>query len=159
MVNNPQDCRWGARITVPAKFVTVINQAQCELLVDEEDTETDSDSDYGDEERAELIDFMALGESILRPETPLPLTPARSQHGGDGYFLDDTIQCEEGREFASFLESASQSPIDESSSSVDYADVSRMNHQISSGDDVDEEDDLPPFDEWYTTVQARVQAN
>jgi hypothetical protein len=133
VISNPQDCQWGACLTVPAKFVTVLN---CKHGADLGDSDSDSDCGAG-EERVEFADHIALS----RPETPPPATPPCDP---EIFFFDDG---EEYREFAGVLE---ELPTD-TDESLSCAEIPRDHCDLS------DEDDLPPFDEWYTSIQSRTQ--
>lgn len=149
---NPQDYRWGGGLTVMFETAMAINLPYAWFT-----SFSDSDSQSEDGEAYYVLPDGAPS----RAETPLPATPltVNSQLetvlDEDGY-VDD----EEGREYASFLEDSS--PI----STVDSMDSSTLNtpyddrrvvHDIYNEED--EEDDLPPFDDWYTSIQSRTQAN
>jgi hypothetical protein len=145
--NNPQDCLWGARLTVPAKFVTFVNPPLCNAAGH---IESESDSDYDDEdEHIEFVDYVPMGATSSRPETSVSLTVDDRR---ESVFVEEPIQ-DEGMEFASFLEDSSTSLFDE----VFPCDkMPRMDYEVL---DDDEEDDLPPFDDWYTTIQSRMQTS
>jgi hypothetical protein len=137
-------------LTVPAKFITFVNPPPCDTS--DTDTESDSDSDYGDEERFEFADIVAFGGTVSRPETPVPTTPLTVDDQRESIFADEPIH-DEGREFASFLGDSTLSQTDEGSPVFSCDQMSQMDYEVL---DDDEEDDLPPFDDWYTSVQARM---
>jgi hypothetical protein len=151
--NNPQDCLWGARLTVPAKFITFVNPPPCNT----EDVESEPDSDYDDddEEHAEFVDYVALGLASSRPETPAPELPLTADGRREARVVEEPI-LDEGREFASFLGESSLSLNDEVSPALPCDEMPRIDYEIL---DDDEEDDLPPFDDWYISVQSRMQAS
>ena len=151
--NNPQDCLWGARLTVPAKFITFVNPPPCNT----EDIESEPDSDYDDddEEHAEFVDYVALGLASSRPETLAPELPLTADGRREAHVVEEPI-LDEGREFASFLGESSLSLNDEVSPALPCDEMPRIDYEIL---DDDEEDDLPPFDDWYISVQSRMQAS
>jgi hypothetical protein len=138
-------------LTVSAKFVTLVNTPESDT---ETDDETDSDSDYGDEEEhVEFVDYLALGRTSLRSETPLPVTPLTVDDPGESFFVEESVH-DEGREFASFL--GDSSPIQTDETLPDCDEMSRADYEVL---DDEEEDDLPPFDDWYTGIQSRMQSS
>lgn len=147
--SNPQDCQWGARLTVPGRCITYVNPPPS----DSSDTESDSDSDYGDEEdHFDFVDYIASGGMSPRLEAPVPATPLTVNDQCETIFTDEPIQ-DEGPEFASFLGDSSLRTEDSPVLSCD--EIPQMVYEVL--DDEDEEDDLPPFDDWYTSVQSRMQ--
>ena len=115
------------------------------------EAEFESDSESGDEEdeHVELTDCVALGASS-RPQTQIHRTPPTTEHHHGDFFVDETVH-DEGREFASFLGNSSLSRANEPVAVVSCDEISRMD----CGTLGDEEDDLPPFDDWYTGVQSQ----
>lgn len=149
-IPNPQDCQWGARLTVSAKFVTIVNPPEPDI---ETDDESDSDSDYGDEEEhIEFMDYVALGRTPPRHETPLPVTPVTAEDHHESFVAEESAR-DEGREFASFL--GDSSPLRTDETSPDCDEMTRTDYEVLDDDD----DDLPPFDDWYTGIQSRMQSS
>lgn len=138
---DPQDCQWGARLTVPAKFINIVNPPS-------EAAESDSDSDFSDEERhVNFIEYVSSGGLSSRPETTEPATPLAAQDQCKSFFVDGPVH-DEGREFASFLD-ASPNRTDEALAVPSCDEMLPIDYG-ALGDD---EDDLPPFDDWYTGIQ------
>lgn len=153
-INNPQDCQWGACLTVPGKFVEVVNTPQNEFWFTDPES-SDSGSDYADEEEhVEFADCLALRGTRSRTETPTPATPTAIESHSVNLYHDEATHEEEGREFASFLGHSSSTDIEEASTDFACAETSRVDYEVYDED----EDDLPPFDEWYTSVLERTQA-
>ena len=150
--NNPQDCLWGARLTVPAKFITFVNAPPCNA----EDVESEPDSDYDDDdERVEFFDYVALELAPFRPETPASEFPLIADGRRETHVVEEPIH-DEGREFAFFLDDSSPSLNDEVSPALLCDEMPRIDYEVL---DDDEEDDLPPFDDWYISVQSRMRAS
>lgn len=135
--------------------MAVVNEPPCESSTAGL-RELGSDSDYGDEaeEHAELMDYLALQGTASRAETPMPVTPTATDDLPENSYFDEAIHKEEGRDFASFLEDSSPTDTGEALPATACAEISQVDYEVYDED----EDDLPPFDEWYTSVQARMQA-
>lgn len=128
--------------------MTVLNSPQSESWSTDSESE-DSGSDYADEaEHVELADCLALQGTRSRTESPTPATPTAIEYPVNLYH-DEATQ-EEGREFANFLEDSSSTDSEEA---LPCAETSRVDYEVYDED----EDDLPPFDEWYTSVLERTQ--
>ena len=147
--SDPQDSQWGARLTVPANHVTVVNQPPGET---EADVESEPDSEFGDEEaHAEFINYV----TSLRFEPPpvISANPLTTEDSRELFFADESVH-DEGGEFASFLGDASSSQIEEGLAVISCDELSQTGFMA-----LDDDDDLPPFDEWYTSVQSRMESS
>jgi hypothetical protein len=120
--------------------VRYVNPPSC----DADDVE--SDSDYGDEEQhLEFVEYVASKGAPLTPETP-PGIPLSVDGPRDSFSEDEPIH-DEGREFASFLGSSPLNRTGEIPPMLSCDEMSRIDYETLDDDD---EDSLPPFDDWYT---------
>lgn len=153
-INSPQDSQWGECLTIPANFVPVVNWLQNGSWSPE-----GSDSGYSnEEEHIELADCLALQGTLSRSETPPPVTPTTIGSCHVKLYRDEATH-EEGKEFESSFGARDSSLADTEDASLDFAcaETSRADYEVYNELE-DDEDDLPPFDEWYTSILQRTQA-
>lgn len=132
--NDPQDCGYGRYLVVPSRSVQFINQPVWEP------TDTSSSSTWDDD--------ADLSESESRPESPEPETPVDEEDTLSKYqqeILDDLDFFNEN----SLLDLVI--PVTEDPAWA--KDFSSPSSQMFVDDD--DEDDLPPFDDWYQSVARR----
>lgn len=141
VVSDPQDCRFGGLLTVPHPAVSYINRLDPFDLEAawEPDASVWSESDASDE--------------ISRPGSPLPETPLDAEGGyatGSRFFGGDDDDDDNGvypmDKYGSLAHDGMPSaprPCEVIPEEPEYIE--------------DDEDDLPPFDDWYKGIAERAQ--
>lgn len=136
---NPQDCRFGFYLTVPASQVEFVNV--CPPAEDEDESDDDHILDgFGN--------AYISWDSESEPDSPEePCTP----DSGLFHPHDDMVEWKDS--------SHTQSPDPETTISGEKFDPPSPNvdsnvTRITFVDD-DDEDDLPPFDDWYLSIAQR----
>lgn len=158
---NPQDYRWGAALTVTFEKATAVNPPPS-WFASGSAASSDSWSDVGSE-----LSFGDVCSAPSRPETPPPATPLTIECQLDSFVGQDPelhLGGDEGREYASYLQdSAPPSAVDSRSSTLPTPcddpmprPESRPLARSSLWAD-DDNEDLPPFDDWYTSILLRTQ--
>ena len=136
--NDPQDCNHGQYLTVPSRWV---------LFVNERDGLAHADALDASAARADPRDYMDSP-----PNSPEPGTPLDDDEDDDGHerlFVSSCSDDENGLFKISVCELNLSEDI--------LGDLPRPSCDIFAKryNEDDEDDDLPPFDDWYLSVLVR----
>jgi hypothetical protein len=130
--NNPQDFGYGRYLTVPSRSVSFVNFWPDEAEMEERHPDDDL-FDVDPEETSSPVDTPAPGTPVLGSDDTACFSASCAEYDGEevsGMLVDTWVED-------------AQSP--------STCEIARPSCDIFAGED----DDLPPFDDWYLSIAAR----